>query len=100
MVCTWGAVCLGGAEFWSSCCGKHCKNQQQHPSMTLLPVPACMLSQCPRWSQIAAYMTKMRQSRLERAAYKQDDEIVGIVGLYLSVTLGVLMLAALANLPS
>lgn len=45
-------------------------------------------------------MTKMRQSRLERAAYKQDDEIVGIVGLYLSVTLGVLMLAALANLPA
>lgn len=52
---------------------------------------------CPLM-QIAAYMDKMRQSRLERAAYKQDDEIVGIVGLYLSVTFAVLALAALANL--
>jgi hypothetical protein len=50
--------------------------------------------------QIAAYMTKMRQSRLERAAYKQDDEIVGIVGLYLGATMVILALAVLANLPT
>jgi hypothetical protein len=43
-------------------------------------------------------MNSMRQSRLERAAYRQDDEIVSIVGLYLAITLGILTLAVVANL--
>lgn len=49
--------------------------------------------------QIAAYMNEVRQNRLERVANKQDDEVVGIVGLYLSITMVILALAALANLP-
>jgi len=49
--------------------------------------------------QIAAYVNEVRQNRLERVANKQDDEVVGIVGLYLSITMVILALAALANLP-
>jgi hypothetical protein len=49
--------------------------------------------------QVAEYMTELRQSRLDRVQTRQDDEIVGIVGLYLSITLVILFMAALANLP-
>lgn len=49
--------------------------------------------------QIARYMTQLRQNRLERVQNKQDDEVVGIAGLYLTVTLVILLMAALANLP-
>lgn len=44
-------------------------------------------------------MNQVRQNRLERVQNKQDDEVVGIVGLYLSITLLILFMAALANLP-
>ncbi len=43
-------------------------------------------------------MDSMRQSLLERAANRQDDEIVGIVGLHLAITLGILARAVLANM--
>lgn len=69
--------------------------------MPCCAVPCCVLllmlsTRCA--AQIAAYMNEVRQSRLERVTNKQDDEIVGIVGLYLSITMGILALAALANL--
>jgi hypothetical protein len=73
-----------------------------HDSHSLLLLLCCCCCCCYDLAcvlQIAAYMNKMRQSRLERAAYKQDDEIVGIVGLYLGATMVILALAVLANLP-
>lgn len=45
-------------------------------------------------------MDQLRRSRLERLQGRQDDEVVGIVGLYLGLTLLVLFMAALANLPT
>eukprot|EP00775_Hariotina_reticulata_P005738 gene5739-5978_t len=49
--------------------------------------------------EVAQYMTDLRQNRLDRVQTRQDDEIVGITGLYLSITLVILFMAALANLP-
>jgi hypothetical protein len=43
-------------------------------------------------------MNKMRASRLERVSAKQDDEILGIVGLYLAGTMAILAAAAVANM--
>jgi hypothetical protein len=48
--------------------------------------------------QIAAYMNKMRASRLERVSARQDDEILGIVGLYLAGTMAILAAAAVATM--
>lgn len=50
-------------------------------------------------SQVARYMNQLRHSRLERVQNRQDDEVVGIAGLYLSITLLILFMAALTNLP-
>jgi hypothetical protein len=44
-------------------------------------------------------MDRIRKQRLERVQGRQDDEIVGIVGLYLIVTGVIVGLAVLANLP-
>jgi hypothetical protein len=51
---------------------------------------------CP---QVASFMSWLRAERLNRVANRQDDEVVGIAGLYLGLTLLVLFMAALANLP-
>jgi hypothetical protein len=45
-------------------------------------------------------MNELRQSRLAKVQGRQDDEVVGIAGLYLGVTAVVLALAVLANLPT
>jgi hypothetical protein len=44
-------------------------------------------------------MSNMRKNRLAKVQGRQDDEVVGIAGLYLAITLLVLFMAALANLP-
>lgn len=49
--------------------------------------------------QVARYMSQLRKTRLERVQGRQDDEVVGIAGLYLAITLLILFMAALANLP-
>lgn len=49
--------------------------------------------------QVARYMSNMRRNRLQKLQNRQDDEVVGIAGLYLAITLIVLFMAALANLP-
>jgi hypothetical protein len=49
--------------------------------------------------QVARYMSQMRKNRLAKVQNRQDDEVVGIAGLYLAITLLVLFMAALANLP-
>jgi hypothetical protein len=54
---------------------------------------------CLPTPQVARYMSQMRRNRLQKLQNRQDDEVVGIAGLYLAITLLVLFMAALANLP-
>ncbi|WIA37653.1 hypothetical protein OEZ86_014552 [Tetradesmus obliquus] len=50
-------------------------------------------------NEVARVMSQMRRNRLAKLQGRQDDEVVGIAGLYLVVTLLLLFMAALANLP-